>query len=263
MRAAAIDLSKFWNPSDPILRFSNAECAAAADLAFTELSGGATRNGKYFRLCGQSGSGKTTQLLPAVTAFAQAARLKPVHLNIENFAKYHPRLDEIRRVYGGAFVRENTNAFALMSLLFALEKISGADLDIILEMTILAPKFEKFITSLLAKYAAEYHIMAVPKDTSDMFIARRAAATGRKVDEKTSDLFYNALIPGLECVHSNAPAIVWSAFRAEPVFVGKISDSDLIPAIEKHRAAHAPELPQEELRAAKIEWFENRAAALQ
>jgi energy-coupling factor transporter ATP-binding protein EcfA2 len=269
-RSAAIEFTQFWNPAAAPLHFSCAECAAAADSAFSELSAGASQNKKCIRICGQSGSGKSTQLFPAAAAYFNAIGARPVHIAVRNFVKYHPRLDQILRIGGPGELRENTNAFALLTLLLALEKFIAAGFDLLFETALLSPEFETYVSSMLAGagYSSEYHMLAVPKSVSDDFILRRAAREepGRVVLKKSVDFFYNAMLPGIAAaaeIAPDAPAVVWSAFDPSPVFVGKIGDAGLVPVIEKYRRA-APDAggaSEDDLRAAKIEWFKSRAVA--
>ncbi|MDR2268619.1 MAG: zeta toxin family protein [Rickettsiales bacterium] len=268
LRRRAIEFTRFWNPDDLSLGFSDAECLAAADKAVCEITGG---KGKIcVRLCGQSGSGKSTQLFPAAAAFFGAIGVELVHVAVRNFVKYHPRLGEIRRMFGDEKLRENTNAFALLTLLLALEKLIASGFALLFEMTLLSPEFEKYVSSLLANagYSVEYHILAVPKSVSDNFIQRRAAANGieqgRVVLKKSADFFYDVLLPGMDAaagVITGASAVVWSAFDADPVFVGKIGDEEVRRTIERYRGRiDVANMSEIELLDAKVKWFKNHRA---
>lgn len=270
LRQRAIDFTGFWNPADTPLHFTNAECIAAAESAFAELSRGKSQTKKCIRISGQSGSGKSTQIFPAASAFFDAAGIAPVHVAVRNFVKFHPRLDEILRMYGDEKMRENTNAFALLTLLLALEKFIAGGYSMIFEVTLLSPDFEKYISTLLADagYSTEYHILAVPKSVSDIFVSRRAIAAGaehgRMVLTKSADFFYDILPAGIDAaagIIPNASAIVWSAFDIDPVFVGIIGDSNVQKILAKYRAnADRRNVSEDKLRFAKISWFINRTA---
>ena len=53
------------------------------------------------RLVGQSGAGKTSQLLPAVCGALDACKVPYVRLAVRDFVKYHPNLENIRKTFMG------------------------------------------------------------------------------------------------------------------------------------------------------------------
>jgi hypothetical protein len=169
----------------------------------------------FIRIIGQSGSGKTTQGRPAVMS------KYPRHtvLTIADFVKYYPAKNP---------TREAANGFCLRVLTAVLFKCIDAKTDIILDMTMLTKRYEEKLLRRLQKnnYDIKYFVMAVPKEQSDLFIAKRERETGRAVSRESAEFFNAALQPALEfLVHSvpNAECVIWSAFELQPVYHGKMA----------------------------------------
>ena len=53
---------------------------------FPKIASGATKNATCIRLAGQSGSGKTTQLVPATLALYEESGIKAIHFAVRKFA---------------------------------------------------------------------------------------------------------------------------------------------------------------------------------
>ena len=173
------------------------------------------------RLVGQSGSGKTSQLLPAVKAALEAQSQKFVSLAVRDFVPYHPNLSAIREHYGEGLVREKTNAFALTLLTLVLVRCIREHLPILFEVTLLSPEYERFVHRCLSEegYGCDYHCLAIAKETSDTWIEARCCETHRVVSKRSSDFFFQTLQPALESLQSvRMPnrVFIWDAYHTEP-----------------------------------------------
>lgn len=182
------------------------------------------------RLVGQSGSGKTSQLLPAVCEALEACSISYVRLAVRDFVAYHPFLEEIRKIYGEALLREKTNAFALTLLTFVFEKLVQQHFPILFEVTLLSPIYEAFIHQCLQRYnyLCDYQCLAVSKALSDQWIAKRCASTGRVVLEKSSHFFFETLRPALESLKSiqlHNRLLLWDCRNALPLITSLQSET--------------------------------------
>ena len=111
---------------------------ASAKAAFKKLSRHCTRGSRFFRLTGQSGSGKTSQLLSACNDLCQKAAIKPLHIAVRNFAYLFP---DYASISTRPDCREISNGFSLKVLLCFLKLAFEAQMDIILEIAILNKEF--------------------------------------------------------------------------------------------------------------------------
>ena len=183
------------------------------------------------RLVGQSGSGKTSQLLPAVKAALEAQSQKYVSLAVRDFVPYHPNLSAIREHYDEGLVREKTNAFALTLLTLVLVRCIRAHLPILFEVTLLSPEYERFVHRCLPEegYACDYHCLAIAKETSDAWVEARCRETHRVVSKRSSDFFFQALQPAFETLQSVCMpnrVFIWDAYHTEPQRT-RLSDKNL------------------------------------
>ena len=174
------------------------------------------------RLVGQSGSGKTSQLLPAVCGALDACKVPYIRLAVRDFVSYHPNLENIRKIYGEALLREKTNAFALTLLTFVFEKLVQLRLPILFEVTLLSPIYEAFIHHVLQRYnyLCDYQCLAVSKTLSDRWISERCESTGRVVLEKSSHFFFETLRPALESLQSfqlRNRVLLWDCQNVRPL----------------------------------------------
>ena len=197
------------------------------------------------RLVGQSGSGKTSQLLPAVKAALEAQSRKYVSLAVRDFVPYHPNLSAIREHYDEGLVREKTNAFALTLLTLVLVRCIREHLPILFEVTLLSPEYERFVHRCLSKegYSCDYHCLAIAKKMSDAWIEARCRETHRVVSKRSSDFFFQTLQPAFETLQSvriSNRVFIWDAYHTEPQRT-RLSDKNLW---EKMQAvAHASDEP--------------------
>lgn len=232
---------------------------------FKMLSQGKTKNHKLIRLAGQSGSGKTTQLLPTASAYFEMRNLKPIRFAVRDFAILHPKYNELLSQFGREQIREKTNGFALRCLLISLIFAISEGNDILFEVTLLSHEFEDYIFSHLAKnnYSCLFLVLAVNKEISDHFIQERSlhslTEAKRVVYKESSNYFEKALLDDISYFatnHKNEHVIIWSAYDFLPVFDGKFSDAEK-PFFETKKIASKVFQNEDKLKDAKIKYILN------
>ena len=202
-----------------------------ASKNYKNITNGHTKNKNIFRLVGQSGSGKTTQLLPAAKECFSKKNINPICFSVRKFAQLHPKYDELLKEYGKAEIREKTNGFALKCLLVTLILAMSEGYDIIFEVTLLSFEFEKFINLYLDifDYKMILFCLAVNKEISDYFISKRQQNSliegSRKVYKASADFFYDSMEKSLIFLSKESPKrriIIWNAFDELPKYDGNI-----------------------------------------
>jgi len=238
----------------------------AAAGAFGLLARGKPRVPRVIRLAGQSGTGKTTQLLPAISASVEVDDY--VHIAVRTFAPYHPYYEQIKAEFGKDEVRERTNGFALLMLFRVAEMLIENGYGILFEMTLVAPEFEVYLARLAKAngYSVMYNIFAVPKYVSDALIDMRMRKEGRVVYKGTADYFYDVLALSLaqfeqenDLFDSRDLFILWTACAKEPLCVSHCCDKTVLRLFENERnkagVPCAGENELDELREAKTKFF--------
>ena len=204
---------------------------------FSELIKDKTQNKNMIRLVGQSGSGKTTQLMPSARAYFESKNMSPIRFAVRDFAVLHPHYSELLNKFGKEQIREKTNGFALRCLLMSVVFATESGYDILFEVTLLSKEFEDFIFNYLNKnkYKNLFLVLAVNKKVSDYFIEKRGKGIGseakRVVYKASSDYFENAVnedIGYFSKNHGEERVIIWSAFEKKPVFDGYFKDAETI-----------------------------------
>ena len=226
---------------------------------------------ELYRLAGQSGSGKTTQLLPAILRYEKMRGRKPITIAVRNFPKYHPEFEQITKELSSSQVRERTNGFSLKCVCVALKLMLESGYLVILDVTVLDPVFEEFLYHQIRKhnYQTHYHILAVNKQQSNEFIRKRFQSTtgeeaGRAVATQTSDYFYQILSKGLDYlsrVDKSGKATVWTAYDKSPIYTGNMQG---VPkALSKGRSLQKPLVfTEHELREAKLAYLASTTTLL-
>jgi hypothetical protein len=231
--------------------------------ALADFTIGATRGRRFVRIAGQSGSGKTSQLLPAAEAFFASHEAQPVLIAARRFVEYHPYYEQILARFGAEHIRESTHEFTVTMMFLALKALIDDGYDLILDVTLLDPFIEQVLMQLLTAQQCQSRVLmvAVSKEISDQFITKR---TARVVKNTTAAEFWRATRAALDfyvASYPDLPITVWSAFDLDPIYDGPIATS--LPAIRKYQAIPAmpPAAPSEEsLRQAKIQYFTVPAA---
>ncbi len=216
------------------------------------------------RLAGQSGSGKSTQLLPAAVEAFKAMDIDPITINVRYFSTFHPHYEKIKLEYGEENIRENTNGFALLLLFLTLEKLIKLGYPILFEVTLLDADFELYFSELAKtkEYSIDYHIIAVSKQISDSWIENRKKFSStekkRKVAKTSSDYFFKALPIAIESLkNTNNNCFIWSGYNKNPVFIGKIADNNALQTLKDYQNKEFTLQSTEKLLNSKTKWFSN------
>ena len=217
---------------------------------------------RLYRFAGQSGSGKTTQLLPTITKLEELRGNKPFVLAVRNFAKYHPQFNELLATFGKSEIRKQTDGFALKCLSAAYKQLMEKGILMIDEMGTSDPEFESYKTKIIQDndYTTEYHIMAVNQKLSNLFIEKREKDTtspegGRAAWKEMQDRRYNILPTGIDHlgkIDTKSQCFVWTAYDKKPIYQGKLNGAT--QAIETGRKLFKQSTHSEEtLRNAKLQ----------
>ena len=199
-----------------------------------------TQKHVLIRIVGQSGSGKSSQLLPALEESLKNCPY--IKISVSDFARFHPRFEWLQKNCPGQ-MREKTNGFALKTLIVFYQYCIQKKINIILDMTLLEPEID-FYLMMLAKemgYTIQTHVLCVPKKISNLFIKLRQKKTHRQVNPSSSDYFFNALIPSLKnLLHASFftyqdTLILWNHTNSYPIKKTHFYNTSIIPLVEKYR----------------------------
>lgn len=241
----------------------NKQIFEIAKKNYPSLTENKTKNRFLIRQAGQSGSGKTTQLLPATNAYFEKKHMNPIHFAVREFAGLHPNFEQIVREFGKQEMREKTNGFALKCLLISLMFAIEDGFDISFEVTLLSHEFEDFILKAMKKnnYNCLYFVLAVNKEISNYFINQRKLSKGgaesnRIVYASSSNYFDTAISDEIEYYsknHAEIPVIIWDATHELPIFDGTFKDCTTAFFEAKKNTSHEF-LDEQKLRDAKINY---------
>lgn len=215
----------------------------------------ATKNRKLIRVAGISGSGKTTQILPAVEAYCEKNEMVPILMAARRFVEYHPHYKEILDYYGEADVRKMTDEFSTIMLFFTITELIRRGYDIVLDVTLLDPEMEGILVKLLSD--GEYEMMllmvAVSPAVTEKFLAgrewRHTAETEREFVRATGEAlkFYAKMMP-------KARVVMWSVYDLLPVYDGEMAEC--LEVFGKYSSrTEMPSPNDDERREAKIKYL--------
>ena len=234
-----------------------------AKQEFEKLEKECTYSRKFYRLVGQSGSGKTTQLLPATTKLVESIDERPIHFCVRRFSTLHPQYAKLANQCGSE-IRERTNGFALQCLLVCLKMAIEGGCDIILEMTFLTREFEEYLLHWLdeKQYKKTFLCLAVNIDVSNSFIQKRmhdkdSAESGRVVQASSTQFFFKQMKEGIGLIKEKCAGdriIIWNAFDKECKYDGKVRNCLNVFEREQQQVKK-PMVSKEELLNAKIEYL--------
>ena len=186
-----------------------------------EFTLAATQNRRLIRIAGVSGSGKTTQILPAVEAYCEKHEYEPILMAARRFVEYHPHYEEIREFYGDANLRKMTDEFSTIMLFLTLSELIRGGYDIVLDVTLLDPEMEGILLKLAG--ASEYEMLmlmiAVSPEVTEKFLSRRAWRHTKETERE----FIRATSRALRFYAVSAPemrVVMWSAYDLLPVYDG-------------------------------------------
>jgi len=198
------------------------------------------------RTAGQSGSGKTTQLLPSIKEGLPTNNY--VHLAVRKFAKLHPNYNKLLQEFGDGLIREKTNGFALLCLFKSLELLIKNKYNVLFEVTILDPDFEEYVNRLAKfyNYFLIFNVLSVPFEVSNYFANKRMKESkiekNRIVPQKTLDFFYEILPLGIERIinissifDKNDYFIMWNIISCENILVTNNFNKNILNLFNKNR----------------------------
>ncbi len=185
----------------------------------------ATKNRHLIRIAGISGSGKTTQILPAVEAYCEKNNFEPILIAARRFVEYHPHYQEIKEYYGDENLRKNTDEFSTIMMFLTLTELIKDGYDIVLDVTLLDPEMEGILLKLLmtGHYKTLFLMIAVSATVTEKFLSGRAWRHTKATEEE----FIRATSKAIEFYAENAPdlhIIIWGVYDKPPVYDGPMKD---------------------------------------
>ena len=222
-----------------------------------DLTLGKTKSRNLIRIAGLSGSGKTTQLLPATEAYFEKRELKPVLVAARVFVEYHPHYTEIKEFYGEENLRKMTDEFSTIMLFLTITELIKNGYDIILDVTLLDPAMEEILQKMLK--AAQYNqillMIAISPVITEHFLSSRAWRHTKETEAEFIRATKKSLVYYIEN-HPDTHIILWSVYDKPPIFDGKIKDCLDIFEDYQNRTT-LPKKDDDERREAKIGYLKN------
>ena len=217
-------MSAHW-PSEvkPEWQVGLAEYPAILKKVIEDVTLSATKNHRLIRIAGISGSGKTTQILPAVEAYCEKHSYEPILMAARKFVEYHPHYQAIKDYYGDENLRKMTDEFATIMLFLTLSELIKGGYDILLDVTLLDPEMEGILLKLLkaGNYEMLILMIAVSPTVTEQYLAGRAWRHSKETEQE----FIRATSKALSFYATNAPdthIIIWSVYDKPPIYDGPI-----------------------------------------
>lgn len=190
-----------------------------------EFTLAATKNHHLIRIAGLSGSGKTTQILPAVEAYCKKHGFEPTLIAARRFVEYHPHYQEIKDFYGDENLRKMTDEFSTIMLFLTLTELIKGGYDIVLDVTLLDPEMEGILLKLLkaSNYEMLLLMIAVSPTVTEHFLQGRAWRHTKETEEE----FIRATKKAIKFYAETAPEsriILWSVYDKPPVYDGPVKN---------------------------------------
>lgn len=180
---------------------------------------------QLIRIAGLSGSGKTTQILPAVEAYCEKNNLKPILIAARRFVEYHPHYQEIKDFYGDANLRKMTDEFSTIMMFLVLSELIKNGYDIILDVTLLDPTIEAILLKMVK--TSNYKMLLLMIAVSPTVTAHFLAGRNWRHTKATEQEFARATSHALNFYAEYAPEsriILWSVYDKPPIYDGPIKD---------------------------------------
>ncbi len=215
----------------------------------------ATKNHHLIRIAGVSGSGKTTQILPAVEAYCKKNNFEPILMAARRFVEYHPHYQEIKDFYGDENLRKMTDEFSTIMLFITLAELLKGGYDIVIDVTLLDPKMESILLKFLedSDYDMLILMIAVSPTVTEKYLSGRAWRHSKETEKE----FIRATSHALEFYAENVPdtrIVIWSVYDKLPVYDGPIKGSAEVFAKYSSRE-DLPANDDDARRDAKIEYL--------
>jgi len=232
-----------------------AEYPTILKKALSDLTVAATKNHQLIRIAGVSGSGKTTQILPAVEAYCEKNNFEPILMAARRFVEYHPHYQEIKDFYGDENLRKMTDEFSTIMLFMTMAELLKGGYDIVLDVTLLDPKMEAILLKFLAgsNYQMLILMIAVSPAVTEKYLSGRAWRHSKETEKE----FIRATSQALDFYAEHAPdtrIVIWSVYDKLPVYDGPIKNCSKVFQDYSNRE----ELPQKNddaRREAKIKYL--------
>lgn len=216
------------------------------------------------RVAGQSGSGKSSQFVPALQ---EILKDKPyIKINVGKFAPFHPNFKKWQKENPDQ-MRENTNGFALRALILFYKYCVENHVNIIFDMTLLEPEIDLYLMHLAKEngYKIQLHVSCVPKKVSDHFIRKRQIQTGRYVKPSSSLYFFKALAPCLKALthcdlfDKKDALILWSHLKTNPIKNTHFNNGSVLRLLSTYQAQkkHLTVKNPNHLLKSKIKWIKD------
>ena len=244
-------------PSDvkPEWQVGLAEYPAILGKVLQDFTLAATTNHQLIRIAGISGSGKTTQILPAVEAYCRKNNFEPIIMAARRFVEYPPHYQEIKDFYGDENLRKMTDEFSTIMLFMTLSELLKGGYDIVLDVTLLDPKMEAILLKLLegSKYQMLILMIAVSPAVTEKYLSGRAWRHSKKAELE----FLRATSHALDFYANHAPEthiVIWGVYDKPPIYDGPIKGC--LEVFQDY--SNREELPKEdddERRNAKIQYL--------
>ena len=190
-----------------------------------DFTSSATQNHRLIRIAGVSGSGKTTQILPAVEAYCSKHQYQPILVAARRFVEYHPHYQDIKDYYGAENLRKMTDEFATILMFLTLSTLLKTGYDIILDVTLLDPEIEAILLKFVK--SEEYNMLvlmiAVSPTVTEHFLKDRAWRHSKETERE----FISATAKALAFYATKSPdthIILWSVYDEPPIYDGPVKD---------------------------------------
>lgn len=220
-----------------------------------DFTDGKTKSKNLIRIAGLSGSGKTSQILPAVEKYCEAKGIEPVLVAARRFVEYHPHFAEIRDFYGEENLRKKTDEFSTIMMFLSLNALTKMGYDIVLDVTLLDPKVEGILLKMLkgGDYKAMLLMIATSPTVTEHFLGGRSWRHSKETEAE----FARATTEALEFYASSSPdmtAVFWSVYDLEPVYCGPVKDG--LATFKKYsERTDLPPKNDDERREAKVKFM--------
>ena len=214
-----------------------------------------TKKRNLIRIAGLSGSGKTSQILPAVEKYCEGSRLNPVLVAARRFVEYHPHKKEIEKEYGEENLRKKTDEFSTIMMFLTINALTKQGYDIILDVTLLAPEIEGILLKMLKvnSYKALLLMIATSPTVTEHFLSGRSWRHSKETEEE----FIRATYAALDFYaknDGNLHLILWSVYDLNPIYNGPVKDGLEIFKAYSEKTDLPPE-NDDERREAKIQFL--------
>ena len=214
-----------------------------------------TKKRNLIRIAGLSGSGKTSQILPAVEKYCENSRLNPVLVAARRFVEYHPHKKEIETEYGEENLRKKTDEFSTIMMFLVINALTKQGYDIILDVTLLAPEIENILLDMLKEndYKSLLLMIATSPTVTEHFLGGRSWRHSKETEQE----FIRATSAALDFYaknNGNLHLILWSVYDLGPIYNGPIKDGLEIFKTYSERTDLPPK-NDDERREAKIQFL--------